>query len=79
MSVLTKEIRDNKKRKRNNNPMTDALVNPLVNAQAEIGEFQHKLLVTLHKEGTFSDAVLKKAGLERDIDHLKPDMQLPQE
>ena len=79
VSALTKEIRDNKRRKRNNNAATDAPVTPLINAKTEINKFQHELLITLHKEGTFSDAVLKKAGFERDIDNLKLDMRVQQE
>ncbi|HRH60551.1 MAG TPA: cation:proton antiporter, partial [Chitinophagaceae bacterium] len=79
VSKLTKEIRDNKKRKRNNNPLPDAPVTPLLTAQAEVNKFQHELLITLHKEGTFSDAVLKKNGFERDIDNLKLDINKPTE
>lgn len=79
VSKLTKEIRDNKKRKRNNNPLPDAPVTPLLTAQAEVNKFQHELLITLHKEGAFSDAVLKKNGFERDIDNLKLDINKPPE
>lgn len=76
---LTREIRVNKKREANNEPIRAAPVTPLLNAQVELSKFQRELLIKLHKEGAFSDTALKKVELERDVDDLKLDMQLPKE
>jgi len=48
-------------------------------AKLEISKFQRDLLVKLHKEGDFSDAVLKKVEEEMDVDELKLNLQLPKE
>ena len=76
---LTKEIRVNKQRQ-NTDAVADPLpVSPALNAQIEISKFQRELLIKLHKEGSFSDTALKQAELERDVDDLKLDLQLPKE
>jgi len=75
---LTKEIRADKKR-RINDESIQAPVTPLLNAQVEVSRFQRDLLIKLHKEGTFSDDALRHVELERDVDDLKLDMQLPRE
>ena len=78
MNNLTKEIRADKKR-RINDESIQAPVTPLLNAQVEVSRFQRDLLIKLHKEGTFSDDALRHVELERDVDDLKLDMQLPRE
>ena len=52
---------------------------PLLNAKLEISKFQRDLLIKLHKEGDFSDAVLKKVEQEMDVDELKLNLQLPKD
>jgi monovalent cation/hydrogen antiporter len=52
---------------------------PLLNAKLEISKFQRELLIKLHKEGDFSDAVLKKVEREMDVDELKLNLQLPKD
>jgi CPA1 family monovalent cation:H+ antiporter len=76
---LTSEIRINKKRQANKEPILTSPVTPLLHAQIELSKFQRELLIKLHKEGTFSDTALKKVELERDVDDLKLNMQLPKE
>ena len=75
---LTKEINADKKR-RINDESIQAPVTPLLNAQVEVSRFQRELLIKLHKEGAFSDDALRQVELERDVDDLKLDMQLPKE
>lgn len=75
---LTKEIRADKKRGTDDESI-QAPVTPLLNAQVEVSRFQRELLIKLHKEGTFSDDALRQVELERDVDDLKLDMQLPKE
>jgi NhaP-type Na+/H+ or K+/H+ antiporter len=75
---LTKEIRADKTR-RTDDESIQAPVTPLLNAQVEVSRFQRELLIKLHKEGTFSDDALRQVELERDVDDLKLDMQLPKE
>ena len=79
VSDLTSEIRINKKRQANKEPILTSPVTPLLHAQVELSKFQRELLIKLHKEGTFSDTALKKVELERDVDDLKLNMQLPKE
>jgi len=79
INYLTKEIRANKKRQDADILSTSLAVSPMLNAQIEISKFQRDLIIKLHKEGTFSDAALKQAELERDVDDLKLDMRLPKE
>ncbi len=76
---LTKEIKKNKKLLADDKPIPEKPVSPLLEAQFEVAKFQRELLIKLHKEGAFSDTVLKKAELERDIKDLTLDMRLPKE
>ncbi len=74
---LTKEIRRQKKAKRNDEEVKPPPPNDLVNAQLEISKFKRELLVKIHKEGEFSDAAIKKVEREMDIDELKLDLKVP--
>src|SRR6478735_7991832 len=76
---LTKEIRRQKKAKRNDEEIKPPPPNDLVNAQLEISKFKRELLVKIHKEGEFSDAAIKKVEREMDIDELKLDLKVPKE
>ena len=75
---LTKEIRRQKKAKRNDEEIKPP-PNDLVNAQLEISKFKRELLVKIHKEGEFSDAAIKKVEREMDIDELKLELKVPKE
>ena len=76
---LTKEIKKNKKLLADDKPIPEKPVSPMLEAQFEVAKFQRELLIKLYKEGAFSDTVLKKAELERDIKDLTLDMRLPKE
>jgi len=76
---LTKEIRLQKKAKRNDEEIKPPPPTDLVNAQLEIGKFKRELLVKIHKEGEFSDAAIKKVEREMDIDELKLELKVPKE
>jgi CPA1 family monovalent cation:H+ antiporter len=73
---LTKEIRRQKKAKRNDEEIKPPPPNDLVNAQLEISKFKRELLVKIHKEGEFSDAAIKKVEREMDIDELKLELKV---
>ena len=76
---LTKEIRLQKKAKRNDEEIKPPPPTDLINAQLEIGKFKRELLVRIHKEGEFSDAAIKKVESEMDIDELKLELKVPKE
>jgi len=76
---LTKEIVRHKKARQEDNEIPQVKPDPLLQAKLEISKFQRDLLVKLHKEGDFSDAVLKKVEEEMDVDELKLNLQLPKE
>ena len=76
---LSKQLRRHKKAKHLDEVVKPAPPNPLLSAKLEISKFQRGLLLKLHKEGEFSDAAIKKAELEMDIDELKLNIQIPKE
>ena len=51
----------------------------LLTAKVEINKFQRELLIKLHKDGDFSDTVIRHIEREMDIDELKLNIQLPKE
>lgn len=76
---LTKEIRRHKKAKHDDEEVKPTPPDAMLNSKLEIGKFQRELLVRLHKEGDYSDAVIKKVEREMDIDELKLNLQVPKE
>jgi monovalent cation/hydrogen antiporter len=76
---LTKEIVLHKKAEQKEIRVPAVKPDPLLNAKLEISKFQRDLLIKLHKEGEFSDAVLKKIEQEMDVDELKLNLQLPKD
>jgi CPA1 family monovalent cation:H+ antiporter len=76
---LTKEIHQQKKAKRNDEVIKAPAPDALVNAQLEINKFKRELLLKMHKEGEFSDAVIRQVEREMDIDELKLDLKVPKE
>ena len=76
---LTKEIVLHKKAEQKESGIPLLQPDPLLNAKLEISKFQRDLLIKLHKEGDFSDAVLKKVEQEMDVDELKLNLQLPKD
>ena len=76
---LTRELRRHKKAKRNDEILAATAPDALVNAKLEISKFQRALLLKMHKEGEFSDAVIREVEKELDIDELKLNLQVPKE
>ena len=75
---LTKVVRRHKKAKRRNEKL-QAAPDAMLNVQSEINKFKRGLLLKLHKEGEFSDTVIRQVEKELDIDELKLNLQLPKE
>lgn len=72
---LTREIRRHKKIDHGKGTLSDLPPDALLTARLEISNFQRDILLNLHKEGEFSDAVIRKAETEMDIDELKLSLQ----
>jgi monovalent cation/hydrogen antiporter len=79
VNELTREVRRHKKAKRNKEEVTALPITALLDAQLEISKFQRALLLKLHKEGEFSDTVIKHAEREMDVNELKLNLQVPGE
>ena len=76
INELTKEINRHKKAKRNDSELIVKQQGVLLSAQLEISKFQRALLIKLHKEGEFSDAVIRQVEQEMDINELKLNLQV---
>ena len=74
---LTKEIKRHKKAHRFNKTIEDVPPDELYIAQVAISKFQRELLIKAHKEGEFSDTVIRQVEREMDLDDLKLKLQLP--
>ena len=79
INELTKEINRHKKAKRNDSEVMAKQQGVLLSAQLEISKFQRALLIKLHKEGEFSDAVIRQVEQEMDINELKLNLQVSKE
>ena len=79
INELTKEINRHKKAKRNDSELIVKQQGVLLSAQLEISKFQRALLIKLHKEGEFSDAVIRQVEQEMDINELKLNLQVSKE
>ena len=76
---LTKEIQLHKRAKYFNYEVKLPEPDNLLTAKVEINKFQRELLIRLHKDGDFSDTVIRQIEREIDIDELKLNQQLPKE
>ncbi len=76
---LTKEIKLHKRARFNNTEVKQPEPDNLLNARLEINKFQRELLIKLHQDGDFSDAVIRNVEREMDIDELKLNQELPNE
>ena len=76
---LTKEIKRHKKAIRINQTIEEAPPDELFIAQVAISKFQRELLIKAHKEGEFSDSVIRQVEREMDLDDLKLNLQVPPE
>lgn len=79
ITELTKEIGRHKKARRDDEIIKNRPPDKLLNAQLEISRFKRELLLKLHKEGDFSDAVIRQVEREMDIDELKLNLQVPKQ
>jgi CPA1 family monovalent cation:H+ antiporter len=76
---LTKEMHLHKKAKHNDVVKEVTAPDSLVNAKVEISKFQRILLLKLHKEGVYSDVVIRQVENELDIEELKLSLEVPKE
>jgi len=76
---LSKEIRIFKNAKRNDEVVKELPPDDLLSSKLELNKFQRELLLKLHKEGEYSDEVIKKVEREMDIDELKLNLRVPDE
>ena len=76
---LTKVIKRHKKANLINETIDEAPPDELYLAQVAISKFQRELLLKVHKEGEFSDTVIRQVEREMDIDELKLNLQVPPE
>lgn len=76
---LSKEIQLHKRAKYFNYEVKLPGPDNLLTAKVEINKFQRELLIRLHKDGDFSDTVIRHIEREIDIDELKLNQQLPKE
>jgi len=74
---LTKEISRHKKAEINDEEIQAIPEDALLDARLEISKFQRALLLKLHKEGEFSDAVIRQVERMMDIDEMKLNLQIP--
>jgi Na+/H+ antiporter len=76
---LTKEISRHRQAKQSNQETPATPADSLLDAKLEISKFQRALLLKLHKEGEFSDAVIRQVERVMDIDDMKLNLQVPKE
>jgi CPA1 family monovalent cation:H+ antiporter len=76
---LTKEMNRRKKANQNDKEIQAPQPDALLNARLEISKFQRTLLLKLHKEGEFSDAVIRQVERIMDIDEMKLNLQVSKE
>ena len=76
---INTEIEHEKKFKQKTKKSKSTPPDPILNAKLEITKFQRELLVMLHKDGEFSDDVIKKVEREMDINELKLNLQIPKD
>lgn len=76
---LTKEMNRRKKANQNDKEIQATQPDALLKARLEISKFQRTLLLKLHKEGEFSDAVIRQVERIMDIDEMKLNLQVSKE
>ena len=77
--LYTRQLRFHKNIKTNDKQIKVAPTDHLLNAKLEISKFERTVLLKLHEEGEFSDAILKKVEREMDIDELKLSLHIPKQ
>lgn len=74
---LVKEISTHTRNEKAEEQLPVRMLTAMQKAQIEIGRFQRKLLLQLHKDGRFSDNAIKQVERDMDIDELKLNQLLP--
>ena len=74
---LTQEVRLHKKAIQTDGEVPIMEAHPLQNAASDISKYQRALLLRMHKEGNYTDVVIRKVEREMDINELKMDLKLP--
>lgn len=74
---LEKEINTHTKNEGQNEQLPVRTLTNMQNAQIAIAQFQRELLLTLHKNGQFSETAIRQVERYMDIDDLKFDQLLP--
>jgi CPA1 family monovalent cation:H+ antiporter len=69
--TVRKDLYDSENTAGSNTSSEDATIDPLLGAQLEIARFQRELLIKFHKEGTFSDEVIRRVEEKLDIEDLQ--------
>lgn len=76
---LSKQKREYKKRTRQESGDPVSKPDKMLETNQAIGKFQRALLLKLHQDGEFSDAVIRQVERELDIDELKLNLKTPAE
>ncbi len=76
---LTKEIRRQKKAINIYGSVPPLPPDDVQNAKLDISKFQRALLLKIHKEGEYSDGVIRNVERELDIDELKLNQTIPKQ
>lgn len=76
---LMKEIRRHVKNETEEQQLPVRTLTRLQETQMEVSRFQRELLLKLHKEGKFSDTVIRQVERDMDIDELKFSQLLPKD
>lgn len=74
---LTKEIKLHRQARYSNRQIEEQAPDNVYAAQMEVNKFQRGLLIKLHKDGEYSDEVIKHMEREMDIDELRLSQKLP--
>lgn len=76
---LTKELRRQKKAMHHEGEVKPQQPDALQNAQLDITKFQRALLLKMHKQGEFSDTVIREVEKDLDINEMKLNQMLPKD
>lgn len=79
IASYTKQLKIHKKLKPKADQIKIVPTDHLVNAKLEINKFERSILLKLHEEGEFNDAILKRVEREMDIDELKLSLHIPKQ
>ncbi len=76
---FTEETRKHARAKRKHIEVQASPTDDITTIQLEISKYKRTILLQLHKEGEYTNAVIQKAEREMDIDELKLNLQVTEE